>query len=127
MPSKTVILSGSRDAHLLQVRNEVLKVPGYTVVSAYSPEELLETFRAGDFDLVLLCHSFTAKEQSKIALAIHAQSPSTPVIVMSPSVVSIGERASANADAIVPNDPASLLNAITAVTSHQVDWRGRVS
>ena len=124
MQYQVVILSGGRDPHLLQVRNEVLRVPGFTVVSAYSPEELIQTFRAGDFDIVLMCHSFSNEEQSKVALAVHAQSPSTPVLAMS-----TGERASVYADAVVSNDPSSLLSAITVATSHSHhtfnDWRER--
>jgi DNA-binding response OmpR family regulator len=124
MQSQVVILSGGRDSHLLQFRNEVLKLPGYIVVSAYSPEELIATFRAGDFDVVLLCHTFSSEEQRAIALAIHAQSPSTPVMV-----ISNGESRNASSDLTVPNDPDSLLSAITGVASHQFhrDWRERAS
>lgn len=122
MLSHVVILSGGRDPHLLQVRNEVLKIPGYTVVSAYSPEMLIETFQKGDFDVVLLCHTFNMEEQSKVALAVHALSPSTPVLV-----VSAGQRASSFADAIISSDPALLLSAIQDARSGGSfsNWRER--
>jgi len=114
MHSQVVILSGGHETDLLKIRNEVLKISGYTVVSAHTAPDLIEKFHAGDFDLVLLCHSFSTEEQAEIAREIHAQSPSTPVLVLAS-----GNRVSTAADSAVPNDPRSLLKAITGATNQR--------
>ncbi len=114
MQSKIVILSAGCEAHLLQLRNEVLSTSGYTVVSALSALESIDRFCAGDFDLVLLCHSFSDEEQAVIAQAVHGRSPSTPVLVLT-----INDRNNRFADVLVGNEPAALIRAIAQATSQR--------
>jgi DNA-binding NtrC family response regulator len=107
---RIVILSAGRDASLLNIRNEVLKTSGYTVVSAHSVPELMERFYLGDFDLILLCHSFSDEEQSAITAAVRGRSPSIPVLIMV-----AGEKPAATIAAIEASDPASLVHAVKGV------------
>ena len=120
MQSQIVILSGGRETYLLQLRNEVLKSSGYTVVSAHSATELIENFRAGDYDLVLLCHSFNFEERRRIVQAIHSWSPSTPVLMLASEEVQ-----GSSTELFVTNEPVAMLNAINGATSHRFQYRPR--
>jgi DNA-binding NtrC family response regulator len=122
MHSHCVILSAGRDGHLLRLRNEVLKSSGHLTISAHSVREIIEKFIQGDFDAVLLCHSFTEEEQELIANAIHLKRPSTPVLVLND-----GQRSSRDGHFSVPFDPRSLLEAIETVTHDaSIRWRDQV-
>ena len=77
-----VTLSVGRDPLLLQTRGQVLRKDGYTVASTASSDQALQQFVAGDFDMVILCHSIPAQERERLADAIHRHSPNTPVVVV---------------------------------------------
>ncbi|MBI2679135.1 MAG: hypothetical protein HYX28_10170 [Candidatus Koribacter versatilis] len=77
-----LILSVGRDATLLAIRNLILSGAGYTAVGASTPEEFVEKFYAGDFDVVVLCHTLPEDQRRRITQLVHAHSPSTPVVVM---------------------------------------------
>jgi DNA-binding response OmpR family regulator len=79
---RTAILSAGRDRLLLFTRNRVLEEAGYNVTAATTSAETVERFFAGDFDLVILCHSIPIEERERIAMLVHNHSPSTPVIVL---------------------------------------------
>jgi DNA-binding NtrC family response regulator len=81
MPRNT-ILSAGRDRPLLYTRNRVLEEAGYIVTSAITTAEIVEKFFAGDFDLIILCHSIPQDERQRIATLAHNHSPSTPVMVL---------------------------------------------
>lgn len=107
----TDILSVGLDPELLGTRNLVLQSAGYTVVSANSIKEALDRFRAGDFDLVLLCQSIPRNERDRLSLWIRASGSRTPVVSISGKLC---ER-DGFANATVPSDPAALLWGIRKV------------
>lgn len=78
----TLLLSVGRDATLLAIRNLMLSGAGYTAVGASTPEEFVDKFYAGDFDVVVLCYTVPEIERARIIQLVHAHSPSTPVVVM---------------------------------------------
>jgi DNA-binding NtrC family response regulator len=100
-----ITLSVGRDPLLLQTRGQVLRSDGYTVSSTFSAEQARQQFKAGDFDIVILCHSIPARERERLADAIHSHSPNTPVVVVAAGYGS-KDRA---ADAVIDNEPATLL------------------
>jgi DNA-binding NtrC family response regulator len=100
-----VTLSVGRDPLLLQTRGQVLRSDGYSVSSTVSAEQALQQFKAGDFDVVILCHSIPARERARLADAIHSHSPNTPVVVVA---AGFGGKDRA-ADAVIENEPTTLL------------------
>jgi len=79
----TLILSAGRDLSLLKKRNAALIAAGYTVVTATNSPEVVNKLFAGDFDLVILCHTLGEQQQKRLAHIISDYTPSTPVIVLS--------------------------------------------
>ena len=100
-----VALSVGSDPLVLGTRNQVLRSDGHTVVSAISADDALKVFLAGDFDLVILCHSIPERDRESLTNAIHNRSPKTPVVLVAQRV---GEQ-DRFADATIENDPARLL------------------
>jgi DNA-binding NtrC family response regulator len=100
-----VALCVGRDPLLLLTRGQVLRSDGYIVSSTLSADQALQQFVAGDFDMVILCHSIPAREREKLAEAIHLRSPNTPVVVVA---AGYGGKDGA-ADAMIDNEPATLL------------------
>ena len=103
-----VALSVGRDPLLLETRSQVLRRAGYSVVSALSIEEAVDHFRAGYFDIVILCHSVPLRDRELLTKAIHSHSPKTPVVVVAARLGAIDSFA----DAMVENEPATLLQQI---------------
>lgn len=79
----TLILSAGRDLNLLKKRNAALTAAGYTVVTAVNSPEVVNKLFAGDFDLVVLCHTLGEQQQQRLAHIIKNHTPSTPVIILS--------------------------------------------
>jgi DNA-binding response OmpR family regulator len=79
----TLVLSVGLDVSLLETRNMMLQSAGYTVESALSVRAAAHRFLAGDFDLVMLCHSILAKERDRITCLIRATGSRTPVVFIS--------------------------------------------
>ena len=79
----TLILSAGRDLNLLKKRNAALIAAGYTVVTAMNSPEVVNKLFAGDFDLVVLCHTIGEQQQQRLAHIIKDYTPSTPVIILS--------------------------------------------
>jgi CheY-like chemotaxis protein len=107
-----VALAVGRDSLLLQTRSQVLRTDGYTVVATLSSEEALQQFEAGDFDVVILCHSIPASERERLSRAMHSRSPGTPVVVVSRTQAAQQQN---GADATVASDPEELLRDIPSV------------
>jgi CheY-like chemotaxis protein len=59
----TIVLSVGFDPALLMTRVLVLQSAGYLVEQASSVTKAIDLFQAGDFDLVLLCHSVPRKDR----------------------------------------------------------------
>jgi CheY-like chemotaxis protein len=75
-----VVLTVGFDSSLMRTRSLVLQSAGYIVESASSLKEAVARFRAGDFDLVLLCHSIPMKDRDHLTCLIRATGSLTPVI-----------------------------------------------
>jgi hypothetical protein len=50
------------------------------VVSASSVKEAIDLFLAGDFDLVILCHSIPATDRERLTCLIRASGSLTPIV-----------------------------------------------
>jgi hypothetical protein len=107
---RNAILSAGRDRPLLFTRNRVLEEAGYIVTGTYTASDTVENFFAGDFDLVILCHSIPHEERERIAQLVRMHSPSTPVIVLA----DLPTRRFEFGDITVDSDANSLLEAIPA-------------
>jgi CheY-like chemotaxis protein len=79
----TLVLSVGPDASLLETRNIVLHSAGYLVESASSVKEATHRFLAGDFDLVILCHSVPTRERERLTCLIRASGSRTPIVSIS--------------------------------------------
>jgi len=89
----------------------VLRNAGYTVVSALSVEQALQSFVSRDFEIVILCHSLPRRDRERLTYAIHAHSPNTPVIVVTARVSAMDSFA----DAMIENEPEILLQEIPRI------------
>jgi len=106
-----VALTVGRDLLLLETRSGVLSSGGYTVVSTLSGEQALGQFKAGDFDVVMLCGSIPGTERERLAKAIHAHSPTTPVVMVRRTT----NPAEGGANGIFANEAEELLREIPAI------------
>jgi len=106
-----VALAVGRDPVLLETRGQILRNAGYTVVSALSIEQALESFASGDFDIFILCHSIPMRDRERLSYAIHRHSPNTPVTVVTARVNAMDRFA----DATIENEPEILLQEIPRI------------
>ena len=58
----SLILNVGQDPSLLETRSALLRAAGYIVESVLSIRESISHFQAGDFDLVVLCHTIPQKD-----------------------------------------------------------------
>src|ERR1700719_3355794 len=75
-----VVLAVGFDSSLMRARILVLQSAGYIVESASSLKEAVARFQAGDFDLVLLCHSIPMKDRDHLTCLIRSTGSLTPVV-----------------------------------------------
>jgi CheY-like chemotaxis protein len=75
-----LVLAVGLDRSLLATRTLVLEFAGYMVVSASSVKEGVGRLQAGDFDLVILCHSIPAKERERLSCLIRASGSHIPIV-----------------------------------------------
>jgi hypothetical protein len=106
--SRNTILSAGRDRPLLFTRNRVLEEAGYIVTGTSTAADTVEKFFAGDFDLVILCHSIPIEERQRVATLVHMHSPNTPVIVLA----DLPTRHFDFGDLTVESDATSLLQSV---------------
>jgi DNA-binding response OmpR family regulator len=109
--SHFVALAVGRDPQLLETRSQVLRNVGYTVVSALSVEQALQSFASGDFDIVILCHSIPARDRERLTYALKSHGSNTPVVVVTARLSVIDSFA----DAMIENDPEMLLQQIPRI------------
>jgi CheY-like chemotaxis protein len=81
-----VVLAVGFDWSLMRTRGLVLQSEGYIVESASSLKEAVDRFQAGDFDLVLLCHSIPMKDRDHLTCLIRATGSLTPVAFIARSL-----------------------------------------
>src|SRR3954468_1217557 len=105
---RNAILSAGRDRPLLFTRNRVLEEAGYSVTPTFTAADTVENFFAGDFDLVILCHSIPIEERERISKLVRMHSPSTPVVVLA----DLPTRRFEFGDLTVDSDATSLLQAV---------------
>jgi CheY-like chemotaxis protein len=121
--SFALILSVGSDPQLLGTRELLLQSAGYAVVSARSVKEAVDRFLAGDFDLVLLCHSLSETERKRVVYLIRASGSFT-------LVVAIAEYTGQNdglASATIESDPEQLLAGIKDLLTKQEQKRSNGS
>ena len=108
MPLKLILAVG-KDPPLFESRCSTLRNAGYIVDSEYSVKDAIERFKHGDFDLVLVGHSMSARDRNRLAHLIRAFGSHTPIV----SVASLHAHVpDAFADAMVEDAPEKLLNGI---------------
>jgi DNA-binding response OmpR family regulator len=107
-----LILHVCQDPTLLDGRRSILRAAGYVVESALSVKPAIDQFLAGDFDLVLLCHSIPAQDRNRLVCLIRASGSFTPLI----SIVAMsGQVPDAFAEATIESTPEKLLSGIRKV------------
>lgn len=116
MSAAVVILSAGRDASLLGTRNAVLRAEGYSVVTAVTAAEIVDLFFAGDYDMVVLCHTIPALERQKIIRLMRNHAPSTPVMVLTSHD---GQQADDGA-VRVRNNPKELVEAVALAAKRAI-------
>jgi DNA-binding response OmpR family regulator len=79
----TLVLSVGQDFALLETRNAILRARGYIVESEPSVKQAISRFRAGDYDLVLVCHSIPSRDRDHLANSIRASGSLIPIILIS--------------------------------------------
>jgi CheY-like chemotaxis protein len=110
-----LILSVGIDSQLLDSRQLLLQSAGYAVVSAHSAKDAVDRFLAGDFDLVLLCHSLSERERDGLACLIRASGALTPVI----TVATYDGQQDVFASATIECEPGQLLAGIRDALTNQ--------
>jgi hypothetical protein len=119
---RNAILSAGRDRPLLFTRNRVLEEAGYCVTGTYTAADTVENFFAGDFDVVVLCHSIPLEERERIAKLVHLHSPSTPVVLLA----DLPTRRFEFGDLTIDSDADSLLQAIPQALQIAADRKPRL-
>lgn len=110
MPHAVVLMVG-RDRVLAETRSQVLRTAGYIVVPAFNPQQAIDEFLRGDFDLVLLCHSIPADTRKRLVSVLREHTSRIPIV----SVASFDDQFDGVADATIENDPYLLINGLREV------------
>jgi len=116
---RNLILAVGNDSHLLDTRQLLLEAAGYLVVTASSAREAVDRFLAGNFDLVLLCHSISDKDRDRLACLVRASGSLTPVVTVAGC---IGQH-DGFATATIGSEPLQLLTEIRNVLNKQQQTR----
>jgi hypothetical protein len=74
------VLSVGLDSSISFKRNVLLQSAGYSVISSSSLKEAVNRLRAGDLDLILLCHSIPATDRERMTCLIRASGSLAPVV-----------------------------------------------
>ncbi len=106
------LLSIGADPSVLATRSDVLKRAGYLVSTASSETSARQILGQGGFDLVVVCHSLTSADRTKILQAARSSEKS-------PKIVAINRQSEPEADADASvhslDGPARLLECIAEV------------
>lgn len=123
----THILAVSPDPELQDSRCSILSSAGYLVDQAISIDKAIGGFQAGDFDIVLLCHSIAIQDRDRLACLIRASGSIVPVVYVTAAAGQVAGRASDTlADASVESAPDRLLSGIRqALRKADKDGAGR--
>jgi DNA-binding response OmpR family regulator len=106
------LLSIGADPSVLATRSDVLKRAGYLVSTASSESSARQILGQGGFDLVVVCHSLSSADRSKVVQAVRASEKA-------PKIVAISRQSEPEADADGSvhslDGPAKLLECIAEV------------
>jgi DNA-binding response OmpR family regulator len=102
----TVVLAVGLDSWLLSAQSAAWKSAGFVVIPVSSVKAAIDHFRVGDFDLVLLGHSFPAEIKERLTFLIKASGSRTPVVSISNSHGDCDKFA----DATLGGDPGGFLD-----------------
>lgn len=80
------VLTVGFDQSLMMNRMLVLRSAGYVVIQATSLEEAACLFQAGDFGLILLCHSVPAADRERLTTLIRSSGSRIPIISIAGSL-----------------------------------------
>lgn len=116
---RVVILNVSTNPSLLETRSLLLRAAGYIVVEQSSIKAAANEFLSGDFDAVILCYSIAQEQRDRLVNLIRAQSPSTPILIITGRFGQFDRRV----DAVIENDPESLLQEVAAILSRAAEGR----
>jgi hypothetical protein len=114
----TLVLSVGLDASLLETRNIVLHSAGFLVESASSLNEAAHRFLAGDFDLVILCHSVPTRERERLTCLIRASGSRTPIVSISGNL----RQCDAFATATIEDGPNLLIGIRAVINKAEGAW-----
>lgn len=102
-----------RDRILIETRAKVMQLAGYTVESTVSFTQAIDKFLAGDFDLVVLCHSIPMEARERLTRRLREHTSRTPIISIA---ASIGQN-DPFSDATIQSDPGELITGIQEIVS----------
>jgi DNA-binding response OmpR family regulator len=105
-----LLLSVGADPELMKIRSLILLNAGYAVRDATSVRQALKVFEAGDFDLVLICHSIREQERLQLIEAIRVTSSSAKIIVIRQTTANSAVLADETVHSL--DGPEALLNAV---------------
>ena len=110
-----VILSVDDEPGLLFVREKLLELEGYSVLSAPDGEQALAIFAVTPVDLVLLDYKMPGLDGGIVAKRMKAQKPNVPIVMVSANFVS--DDTLKYVERLLPKGegPAALLAAITEI------------
>lgn len=109
MPVALILVVG-QDQLILETRCAILRSAGYTVRSASSIRESIDLFHAGDFDLIVLCHSVCAEDRDRITLVIRSNGSRIPILTVASASTDFREGL---ADGTLSSRPQDLIKGLT--------------
>lgn len=109
---QALVLSVGLDVRILDTRELILRSAGYSVVSATSIKEAVFLFKDGGFDVIVLCHTLSAKDCERLTGAVRASGSRIPIVCVSDSTL---DNHNSFADATIDKTPAAFLKAIEDV------------
>lgn len=82
--SAGLVLTVGENPNQLEKLNTLLRAAGHVVESASSITYAVHLFLAGDFDVVVLCHSLSLHERARLISAVRASGSYVSIIMVSP-------------------------------------------
>jgi hypothetical protein len=111
------ILAVGRDEQLLITRSAIFRNIGAEVVETNSTEAA-KILKAKRVDLVVLCHTLTAKEMVEIASLAHQQQAGIRVLQLISARREGREPEYVDADAVAPVRPQALVAMVSQLLTH---------
>lgn len=109
-----LILAVAQDPTIFSSRASILRSAGYIVRETLSPIKSISLLENSDFDPVLLCHCHPVEELNRITRAIRCTGSQIPVFTVARSSGHLDDQLP---DGLLPNNPAELIEGLSALTS----------